>query len=179
MNDIIMQAAIRKALMELLGAQGYPQLEVTQDYQPTTQGRVTAPVIYYHMLGDAFYGWQGRDEKYNKATAQVTREERQWMRTSFQMGALAPQDPNNLALPTAKDITRLAAMLVDSEGFREKLRESKLGLEVVTEVRDIPFLNDKGRFERNPSFDFTVTWQQRIIQQSQGADADEFNLIRI
>ena len=179
MGDIDVAIAVRSALLQLLAAQGKPEILVVQSNQPTDQGRVDAPVIYYFALPENLYGWQGRSEKFNVATRQVTREERQWIRSSFQVGALAQEDPNDLTKPTAKDLTRLAAMLINSAGFRQLLRPSGIGLERVTQIRNMPFQNDQGQFEYSPSFDFTVCWQQRIIQQSQGIDAAEYNITRV
>lgn len=179
MGDIDISIAVRAALLQLLAAQGKTGVRVVQSNQPTDQGRVSDPVIYYFALPENLYGWQGRSEKFNVATQVMTRTEKQWVRSSFQVGALAPEDPNDLTKPTAKDLTRLAAMLVGSAGFRELLRASKIGLERVTQIRNLPFVNDKGQFEYSPSFDFTVTWQQSIIQESQGIDAAEFNITRV
>lgn len=95
------------------------------------------------------------------------------------MQGFAPADPANLSLPTAKDYTRLAKMLISSQPFIEALTAQQIGMQRITDIRNVPFVNDQGNFEYNPSFDFTVSYKQTIIQQTPSISSVEYRAVRV
>lgn len=179
MRDNELMVLIRTTLLELLSEQGMQGVTVATSYQADNQGRVTTPTLYYFKVMDNRAGWQGRTNSYDPDTGKVTVEQRQWIRSTFQIQGLASFDKNDLYQDTAEDLTRMAAMLVQSESFRLALRAKGVGMERVTEIRSPQFVNDRDQFQASPSFDFTVSRQDRIIQQSPVLEAVEINQTRV
>lgn len=179
MTDNELKVLLVATLEPLLVAQGFPLLRVTAEYQSTTQGRIPDPAIYY-ALGDATpVGAQGRSYKYDNVTDTGATIEHQWYRSTFTIAGLSEDDPTDLTRPTAADLTSLCLMLVKSQAFVTALATVQVGLETPAAIRNPKFLNDQGQFEDNPSFDFTVTHQRRIIQTTHGLKAIEANFLRV
>lgn len=174
MTDNELKALIRRTLLQLLAQQGEPDLRVVATYQPTSQGREER-ALYFFPAGDARYGWQGRHTRYNAEQGELLSTEKQHMTTRFQLQALAPADPQNTAAPTAGDLVKLGAMLISSRSFIEALRKGGVGLERITAIRTPQFINDQGRFETVPSFDFTVSYTLTLTQTAPAIDVIEGN----
>ena len=77
---------------------------------------------------------------------------------TFQVNALATQDPRKIDQLTASDLIESAADVLQSEDTIRALIASRIRMEHITAVREIYFLDDRERHEQNPSFDFTVTY---------------------
>lgn len=179
MDELELQVLVRSSLLTLLAAQGHDDWEVTADYQPTPQGRASAPTIYFFELLENLYGWQGRKEIWNPETKVMTRKEVQMYRSGFQVQGLYEHDPDATTGPTAASITRIASMLINSQGFRKLLREQGVFMERVTDIRKIYMRNDREHFEQVPSFDFTCTHERAIIQQSTATSRVESRFMRV
>lgn len=178
MNDNALSVLIRQSLLPLLAAQGQSALPVIAAQQPTTQGR-EALGIYFFQIGDNRYGWQARYDEYDEDSGDQIHTEEQWHETTFQVMGFAPADPTDLSLPTAKDLTDLAAMLITSQAFVQALRAENVGLQRITQVRMPWFKNDQDNFEANPSFDFTVSHKRTIIQTTPSITTTEFLVTRV
>lgn len=161
-NDLLI--LIRATLLPLMAQQGLEAFPVLAAFQPTTQGRVPDGV-YIHAISDNRYGWQERTDQYDVLTGDQTHTEAQWHESMFQVQGFAQRDPDNLALPTAKDLTDTIAMLMQSQQFRQKLSKEGVGVQRITQVRAPYFVNDQGNFEQNPSFDVTFS-HKRVITQT-------------
>lgn len=179
MTDNALVTLIRAALLTQLATQGQAGTLVLGSYQPTAQGRESGPAVYFFCPTDERYGWQGRTGVYNSGANAYDYTERQWHNTTFQLGALAPQDPANLTLPTPKDIVALCAMIVNGSAFRAALRAQAVGVQRVTTIRQPYFVNDREQFEASPSFDFTVSHRRTIIQQAPAVESVEVNSARV
>lgn len=178
MNEKALSALIRKELLAGLARYGVTDLPVKQGYQPTTQGRVTR-CIYYWSLPDAPEGWQFTARTTDPQTLLMTTKETQLIASSFQIGALCPDDPAQINQRTAKDLTVLARMVVQSQPFIRAMHRADVGVRRPTDVRNPQFVNDEDQFEYSPSFDFTVTHKQVIIQSTDSIDKIEVNIRRV
>lgn len=179
MNGKALGVLIRRELLAGLARYGITDLPVKQGYQPTTQGRVTR-CLYFWSLPDTPVGAQYRSEKVDPNTLLLTTAENQQIASSFQAGVLTPDDPSDLNQKTAKDLTVLARMIVSSAYFVAAIRSGGAGgIRDVSAVRNPQFVNDRDEYEFNPSFDFTVTHKQSIIQLTDSIDSMEFNLYRV
>lgn len=178
MNDNALNVIIRAELIA-----GLARLGVTADviaaYQPTSQGRESDATVYFFQVGDNRYGWQYRTQVYDQEAGEIVRTEKQIIETTYQLMALAPQDPSNLSLPTPKDIVRACAMICNSQAFIVALRAHDIGMQRVTQIRNPYFVNDREQFEASPSFDFTVTHNQVIIDTTPAVSYAEFNQTRV
>lgn len=179
MDELELQILIRSSLVTLLAAQGYADWHVTAAYQPTPQGRESAPTLYFFELPENLYGWQGRKDVYNRDTGVMLRKESQMYRSGFQVQGLYETPPDATSGPTAATITRVASMLINSQGFRKLLRAQGVYMERVTDIRKIYMRNDREHFEQVPSFDFTCTHERSIIQQSSAASRVESRFMRV
>lgn len=164
MTDNQLAILIRAQLLAGLTRQGYSTLPVIAAYQPTTEGRVTEATIYFFPLPDNRYGWQHRKRTVDIDAGTITTTEGQWIESGFQFYALAPQDPTNLTLPTAKDLVNLAAMICNSEPFIQGMRAGGAGVQRVTQIRNPFFVNDQGQFESSPSFDIIISHKRSISE---------------
>lgn len=153
--------------------------EVLGNNQPTTQGRIAGPVLYFSAINEQRYGWQYARTEYKPLTQELEREESQWLRTTYQVTALSPQDPSNLLLPTPKDLLRAASIIINGQSFVQAIHAQGVGVERVTDLRNPYFVNDNGQFEASPSFDFTVTRKTAIIQEQPAFESVECNFTRV
>lgn len=177
MNEKALDKLIRAELIKGLARYGVTDIPVKQGYQPTTQGRLDK-CIYFWALPDIQEGWQYRKHKADEA-GQISTTETQIIATSYQMGALIPDDPSDASQKTAKDITVLARMVVQSQPFVIAMTKAGVGVRRPSEVRNPQFVNDQDQYEFQPSFDFTVTHKQVIIQLTDSIESVEFNIHRV
>lgn len=105
--------------------------------------------------------------------------ERQWYETTFQISGLAIQDPADVDSLTASDIVNIGISVMQSDATRAALRAKNIGILRVEDVRNPYFVDDKGRFEASPSFDFTLTHEQVIISESPIVQSFEANFKRV
>lgn len=178
MNQKELVALIRSQLLAGLARYGVSNLPVKQGYQPTTQGRVTE-CVYFWLLSDNPEGAQYRDQVTDPGTLQLTTRETQNIASTFQIGALIPDDPTKENQLTAKDITVMCRQIVLSQPFLQALTTKNAGMRRPTEIRNPTFLNEESQFEYRPSFDFTVTHKQSIMQLTDSITSVEFNLHRV
>lgn len=162
MTDNELGILLRAQLLAGLTRQNQSSLPVIGAYQPTTEGRESQAAIYFYPLADVRYGWQGRRREVDLQAGTITTTEQQLIESSFQVYALAPQDPTNLSLPTAKDLVNLAALICNSYPFVVGMRAGGAGIQRITQVRSPYFVNDRGQFEASPSFDITISHQRQI-----------------
>lgn len=177
MNEKALDTLIRDELLKGLARYGVTDIPVKQGYQPTTQGRLDK-CIYFWALPDIPEGWQYRKHKADEA-GQISTTETQIIATSYQMGALIPDDPSDADQKTAKDITVLARMVVQSQPFVIAMTKAGVGVRRPSEVRNPQFVNDQDQYEYQPSFDFTVTHKQVIIQLTNSIERVEVNIHRV
>jgi len=144
-------------------------LPVIAGNQPTTQGREDAG-IYFFPIADAAAGWQIRNYGTNTLPL-MPMTDTQIVETTFQVEALVPDDPSDLAQVTALDALHVARMVIGSLPFVEALRADGVGVQRPTNVRTPYFTNDRDQFEMSPSFDFTVSHKRSIIQSINSIDS--------
>jgi hypothetical protein len=157
-----------------LTAQGYTGVIVRQSYVPTQFGAQSAPTLYCVKIHDHRYGSLGAQFNYDTVGAQENLTETQFMETSFQIQGWVIQDPTNLTIPTASDLTNAAAFILASAASRATLKQNNVGILRISEVANPYFIDDKSRFEASPTFDFTLT--HRSIVNSVVPSTNEFDL---
>lgn len=178
MNQKDLVALIRTNLLAGLARYGASGMLVKQAYQPTTQGRVDV-CVYFWLVSDTPEGSQYRDQVTDPATLQLTTRETQNIASTFQLGALIPEDPTNDAQLTAKDITIMCRQIVQSQPFLAAMTARNVGVRRPSDIREPAFVNEQSQFEYRPSFDFTVTHKQSIMQLTDSITSVEFNLHRV
>lgn len=154
---------------------------VYQSYQPIQQGVATGPSAFLEIVGHKRYGSPERSNIWvppdPPTPGEMVHTETQIIETTFQISALATQDPSNIVQYTAADIVLLLSYIMQSSSTIETLRAQDVGILRVMDIRNPKFLDDRDRFEASPSFDFTVT--HKLIVTSEIPVLESENLVII
>lgn len=176
-NDLI--RLFRPIIQDGLIALGLGVIPVVQAYQPTQQGVSSSSTVYYHKIGDHRYGFLGRTNKWDQNSSTMVHTEIQQYETTFQINALAIQDPNDTNSYTASDLVNAVASIMQSDNTRRILMASEVGILRVTDVRNPYFADDKDRFEASPSFDFTLTHKMVNVSTEPIVESVEYGIYRV
>ena len=141
---------------------GIPGLPIAAAFQPTQQGVNTNPTIFIYKISDHRYGSMLREDIWDQVHSVMDHIESQQYETTFQISALATQNPKTPTQYTASDICNLCAAILQSDVAIQTMQAAGVGVMRVTEVRNPYFQDDRARFEASPSFDIVVTHKQTI-----------------
>jgi hypothetical protein len=175
-NDLI------KLIVSILNAGFTAQgltVSVRQSFQPTKQGVNNGAQVFFTKISDGRYGFLKRKDVYNTLTQTFDHEETQLYESTFQVNALAIQDPSDINSLTASDYVNLAASIIQSDYARSVLIAENVGILRVTAVRNPQFVDDKDRFEASPSFDFTLTYSRSLLSTTPVVESYEHKIARV
>jgi len=158
---------------------GIPGTPIAAAFQSTRQGVNTKPTAYIYKIGDRRYGFTRRDDVWDEAAGRMVHTETQQYETTFQLSALATQNPATPDQYTASDILNLCASILQSSTAIQTFEAQDVGIERVADVRNPYFLDDRDRPEANPSFDFTMTHKQIIRSTSPVIEKTEFQILTV
>lgn len=158
-----------------LAARGLPAV-VLQSYQPTQQGVESGPVVVLHSIDSKRYGWPEDNSFYDTGDDQVKTATGYWLERVYQVNALAIQDPKTPAAPTAFDYIDAAAAIIQTTETQATLRGNGIGVLRVQPLRVAYIVDDKGRHEQVPTFDFTLTYRQTHTQTAEPIQTVEAGL---
>lgn len=99
--------------------------------------------------------------------------------TTFQLSALATQNPANVNQQTAADLLNYAAYSLQSQPSIATFEAQGVGVLAVKDVRNTPFRDDRDQFEYGPSFDFVMTHKQTIISTTPILQSEEFQILPV
>lgn len=153
--------------------------QVRQANQPRQQGTPTENTVLIQKLYNKRYGFMFRSDVWDDAAEVIVHTEKQWIEATYQIDALAIQDPNDSTLLTASDLINVVAQIMQTDSTLVALRTQNVGIYRITQIRNPYFTDDKERFEASPSFDFTVTYEQIYISQTPVLQSTEFNIIPV
>lgn len=152
---------------------------VRQSYQPRQQGTPTLNTVMIQKIHNKRFGFMLRSDVWDNDNEVIVHTEKQWIESTFQIDALAPQDPNDSAKMTASDLVNVVAQIMQTDSTLAALRAQNVGIYRITDIRNPFFTDDKERFEASPSFDFTVTYEQVYTSQTPVLQSTEFNIIAV
>lgn len=155
---------------------GLPGIPVIQAYQPTQQGVATGPAAYLDIIGHQRVGQPAREDFYDEDTEKEVHRETQVMITRFQLSALATQDPKSTTQYTAADIINLLGMILRSSDTIAKIEAEGLGMLLDQPSRNPKFIDDRGRFEAQPSLDFGITHKLIVSTEVPVLQSTEFDI---
>lgn len=179
MKDNQLFRLILPALAAGLTARGIAGVTIMQAYQPTRQGAPTGPVVLLHKLPDVPRGHTKRNSVWDRDASIMRHVEEQVFESTFQVDALAIQDPTNINALTAADIARAARAVMQSSTVLDLLYAAGVGILRIGEIRNTPFVDDKLRNEYSPSFDFTLTHTDAFTSTDPVAESVECNVYTI
>ncbi|MEX9216283.1 hypothetical protein AB7Z50_18530 [Providencia rettgeri] len=154
MTDNDVDIAIRKQLLIQLAEQGIT-IPVKAGFQSSKQGREENMVMFF-PISENGYGWQGR--KYDIQGRNANHQENQLSEKTYQVQALISRFDDY----TAGDVTAIVRMVVNSLPFVTTLKQQGIGVQRASNIRRPYFLNERGDYEQNPSFDFNVTFKRTV-----------------
>lgn len=135
-------------------------VDVIRAFQSGTPTMPSGPAVTLQFLPDVRYGWVKRETYPDPdEDAGMVLRETQAYETTLQCQGLWRQ-PVGTPGRTVRDLTNLAAAIVQGDAFMGRLQALGVGVLRVTTVRELNFVNDQGDYEQAPSFDFTLTHEQ-------------------
>lgn len=146
-----------------LSARGLPAT-VRQSYQPEQQGVETTPVVVLHGIDSKRYGFPEDTSYYDEIANEVKTREGYWLERSYQVNALAIQNPSDISAPTAFDYIDAAAAIIQTTETQDILRGHGIGVLRVQPLRTAYIVDDRARHEQVPTFDFTLTYRQTFTK---------------
>lgn len=162
MTEIGAMIALRAALVQALTGYGYTA-SVLAGRQPTKQ-LLQDNAVYIFPIGETRQGVQGRT--YTRARASDTGDmghvERVRVSKTMQVQAFRKHDINDPQDYTASDLCAVVKMVIESLPFQEAIRAAGIAVHNATPLREPEFLNDAGDYEKNPSFDFDLSFTREI-----------------
>lgn len=139
--------------------------EVQQKQQPTKQGVPVASTIYFEKLFDTPYGWTAisHEESFENGQYRLTETESQLIPTTFQISAMALQDPADIMLPTASDLVIAARAVLQSRHAMNEFAAMGIGIfRAATPVTNTYAADDQDRQEASPSFDIVLSYARNL-----------------
>lgn len=163
MLDNVLIPLIIQILIDGETIAGIPDTPIAAAFQPTQEGVATAPTAFIYKIGpDHRYGSMRREDIWDEDTSTMTHIETQQYESMFQVSALVTQNPATPTQMTASDICNLCAAILQSDMAIMTFQANGVGIERITDVRNPYFMDDRGRNEASPSFDFICTHKQII-----------------
>lgn len=148
--------------------EAYTDVVVKQMQQPRKVGVPTGPAVFIQLLGHRRVGSLKREELPPAVPGgDKVHVETQWWETTVQINALVWRDPalpNLLALPTSNDIAKMASNILQSDTGLAALAVQRVRPLRITDLRNVPIINDRDEYEQNPSFDLVLSYPE--IRQS-------------
>lgn len=177
MTDNELIRLFRPIIIDGLVDAGYVDVPVKQFNQPTQQGVNSGPAVYFSKLYDKRYGFLRRNSRW--VVNEMVHNEEQSYETTFQIMALARQNPSDTALPTASDLVNEVAAIMQSDKAIKILNDADVGILRVMDVRNPYFTDDQDIFEASPSFDFTLVHGQTRISQDNIVDEFDYGIYSV
>lgn len=159
MNDNQIIALIISIMRSGLDSIGLNDVLIKQQWQPRQSGIETQDTLYLSKILATRYGFPSRKDVYDESTGQFTHTETIWRTPTFQFSGYALQNPDNVNETTASDITEMAADVMQTSATRLLLLDQNVGIIRITDVRENYFVNERGRYQQNPSFDFVLSYR--------------------
>jgi hypothetical protein len=156
------QRAVKAVLDDGFSAFGYPNIIVAQSFQPTKQGVPLDPIVYFTKINAQRYGFQSRKNIYNDQTGFFDHSENYFLEANYQINAVIKQDISDPNSVNAYDIVDLSAAILQTERARQFLLDLGIGILRITSIRTPRYLNSSDNFDIDPSFDFTLVYQNTI-----------------
>ncbi len=160
-------------------AMGIPGTPVQQAFQPTQQGTNTAPTAFLYKLHDKRRGTPQRSDVFDNVNNRSVHTQNQLYDTVFQASALSAQDPANATQLTASDLLNLVAAILTDDVTVAAFQAQGLGILSIEDVTNGYFIDDSGRYEAAPTFDFTISHTQSLVTYGPYIDHTEFNILRV
>ena len=158
MNETQAFIFARQHLIAALREYGY-DCAVQAGRQPTKQ-LLRDNTVYLFAIGESRHGVQRRN--YSPHDGHMGHVESALVSKTVQVQAFRKHDITDLSDYTASDLCAAVKMIVSSLPYIEVLQSQGVGISNVTDMREPEFINAAGDYEKNPSFDFDLSFTRTI-----------------
>lgn len=175
MTDNEMMISLIEEIENQFTIVGVTDFEVGRNQQPTNQytgSDKDDPIKTRVFLYAVTKGSDGHGRAYNQGV-EFTRTDFQQRSKSIQISIIHSFDEADINSRTPEDMADLVHDLLDSPDAIKNLREKKIFLQEVGDVRPIFFVNDKDRNESTPNFDVLVNFASSITKPTGYVDEAE------
>lgn len=179
MTDAQLFTVIIAALEAGLATAQVSGVLVAQNYQPTQQGVHDGMGLYVFKTGDVRRGSPRRWGELNDDQTEFVHHELQQMETTFQVTAFSPQVPTEPGRLSASDLANLAASILASDAFMDRLRPLNAGVLRIAQLTNPQAMNDYDQNEAEPTVDFTLTHKRELRNGVPVAVSIEINIHRV
>lgn len=169
-NSLMMENQINSILFPLIGsflADEFGNVSCYQSYQPNQQGVNSGAGVYINRIGQTHRYGSPQSKSYWDGFMEI-QSETQILETTYQCDALLIENP---ALETANTVTScdivedVAGYLQSAEGLAA-LKAANLSVYRITDIRLTYMMDDMGRYESSPSFDFTLQYESVKLSEA-------------
>jgi hypothetical protein len=179
MLDNVLIPLIIDAIIAGEAAANIPGTPIAAAFQPDLQGVNSQPTAYLYKIGDQRVGQVARNEKWDRTNNLMVHTETQQYTTTFQVSALAQQNPATPNQYTASDILNLIASILQSSVTIATLEAQDVGVLHISDVRNPYFTDDYQRNEAAPNMDVVFCHKQVITTLSPIMSGYEFKILEI
>lgn len=172
-------AAIRSEILAGFVLLSISGIAVKQAYQPTQQGAPVNPTVFMTLVSHRRIGSVSRFDTYDTEILAMVHAEKQQYETTFQINALATQNPPDTAQLTAGDIINNVAYILQSSSAIVSLQAQDIGILRITDVRNPQFNLDRDQFQSSPSFDITFTHKLIVTSQIPVLQSTELQIYEV
>ena len=158
MNETQAFIVARQHLIAALREYGY-DCSVQAGRQPTKQ-LLRDNTVYLFAISENRHGVQRRS--YAPAAGLMGHVESTLVSKTVQVQAFRKHDISDLDDYTASDLCAVVKMIISSLPYIELLQSQGVGVSNVVDMREPEFINAAGDYEKNPSFDFDLSFTRTI-----------------
>ena len=158
MNETQAFVIARTHLVSALREYGY-DCAVQAGRQPTKQ-LLRDNTVYLFAISENRHGVQRR--RYAPSGGMMGHVESALVGKTVQVQAFRKHDISDLADYTASDLCAVVKMIISSLPYIELLQSQGVGVSNVVDMREPEFINAAGDYEKNPSFDFDLSFTRTI-----------------
>ena len=162
----MIEADVWEAILAVINtgiiANGLADIEVIQAFQPTKQGPPDKNNVRLFKISAPRVGHQGRNAVFNVGNDNFDETEKYWQSINIQATTEVRQDLSDEDSLTAYDLAGLCAAILQTRVTRQALLVSGISIENIKDIRFSSDLDDSDEYDLNPSFDFTVLYEQTL-----------------
>ena len=158
MNETQAFIVARTHLVAALREYGY-DCAVQAGRQPSKQ-LLRDNTVYLFAISENRHGVQRRS--YSPSDGMMGHVESALVSKTVQVQAFRKHDITDLSDYTASDLCAVVKMIISSLPYIELLQSQGVGVSNVIDMREPEFINAAGDYEKNPSFDFDLSFTRTI-----------------
>ncbi len=175
-NDIY--KLLRQLLIEIAPKRFPTPLGYQLSFQPTQEGRPTAPTVFFAAIGSRRYGWMERRNLWDSDAGVMRLHENQPMETTVQFSAYLGNSTDPNAATPGDALTAICGVL-QGEEFMGKALAAGVQVLRVTDQKVLPFQNENNQWERMPTFDIVIKHVDYFVDSVQAITQFEFKIVPV